>query len=374
VVERAWDRRDAASGAATRDPVVRAVMAKCLAERWSRFYSPQPRDLPIIAELRRAILSANSEEVRAAAEGLTHFATAEDVRAMVFVPSRFPGLLRTTVMALSEVCRADAASGIAKIRESVADTGERAEIDRISKGMAPTRRLACRFDVNIVGSPISAGDIEDFWVPRHVVGEAASARQIGDVLKSSNVELARKMLWELRCLPSEKTSIDAVLSAWRTRDFAPPESVTRDAQVRVTMALCLAEANAASHTQADPSVAAELRKSVKSDDAHLRIEGMEGLSRVATAADVGLIVNAAKGGPAIFAHIAAADLRTTCVPGAAEAAETLREWTTSQIVREQIDFEISSTERVREAICGANVHEVKSWPQDKAVDPKAGGF
>jgi hypothetical protein len=332
-------------------------MAKCLAERWSRFYSPQPNDLPIIAELRHAVLSANSEEVRAAAEGLTHFATAEDVRAMVAVPSRFPSLLRTTVGALSEVCRADAASGIARIRQSVADTGERAEIDRIAKGMAPTRRLVCRFDVNIVGNPISAADIEDFWVPRHVVGEAGSAREIGDLLNSSKVESARKALWELRCLPSEKTSIDAVLSAWRTRDSAPPESVTRDAKVRVNMAVCLAEASAASHTEADPSVAAELRKSVKSDDAHLRIEGMEALSRIATATDIGMIVEAAKEGPAILAHIAAADLRTSCVPGAAEAAETLREWTTSERVRDQIDFEIKSTERVREAICIKNVHE-----------------
>jgi hypothetical protein len=57
--------------------------------------------------------------------------------------------VRTTVAALSEVCRADAAEGIAKIRESVGDTGERTEIDRIAKGMAPTRRLVCRMKTKV---------------------------------------------------------------------------------------------------------------------------------------------------------------------------------------------------------------------------------
>jgi hypothetical protein len=356
VVQRAWEGRDSAPpDVATRDPVVRTLMAKCLVEPWSRFRSTQPSDLPIVAELRLAILSDSSDEVRAAASGLAHFATAEDVQAMVAIPSRLPGLVRTTVAELSEVCRADAATGVATIRESVADAGERAEIDRVAKGMAPTRRLLCRFDVNIVGNPISQADIDDFWAPSHVVGEGASAQEIADVLNSSNIQSARKMLWELRCLPSEQTRIDAVQRAWRTRHSAPPESVTRDAKVRVNMAVCLAGASAASHTAADPSVAAELRNSVKSEDAVLRIRGIEGLSRIATAADIRLIVDAAKGGPAIFAHIAAAHLRTTCVPGAAEAAESLKEWTTSQRVREQIDFEIRSTERVRKGICRGSV-------------------
>jgi hypothetical protein len=361
VVQRAWEGRDSAPpDVATRDPVVRALMAKCLVEPWSRFRSIQPSDLPIIAELRLAILSDNSDEVRAAVSGLTHFATAEDVQAMVAVPTRYPGFVRTTVAALSEVCRADAASGIAKIRESVADTGQRTEIDRIAKGMAPTRRLVCRFDVNIVGNPISAADIDDFRAPIHGGGGGAGAQDLAELLHSSNVDAARKALLGLRCVPSEQASTDVVRSAWRSRDSSPADLVTKDAKVRLYISVCLAEASAASHTAVDPSVAAELRKAVQSTDFDLLIGGMAGLSRIATAADVQLIVDAAKRAPAIFAHIAAAHLRTTCVPGAAEAAENLREWTTSQRVREQIDFEIRSTERVREGICGG-----------PAVDPQA---
>jgi len=353
VVQRVWEGRDSAPpGAATHDPVVRALMAKCLVEPWSRFRSTQPSELPIIAELRHAILSDDSDEVRAAASGLTHFATAEDVQALVAVPSRLPGLVRTTVGALSEVCRADAAAGIAKIWESVADAGERAEIDRIAKGLAPTRRLLCRFDVNIVGNPITAADIDDFWAPIHGGGVGASAQEIAELLHSSNVDAARKARLVLRCVPSEQPSIDVVRSAWRSRDSSPADSAIKDARVRIDMAVCLAEASAASHTAVDPSVAAELRRATQSEDLFLRIEGMAGLSRIATAADVRLIVDAAKRGPAILAHIAAADLRTTCVPGAAAAAENLRKWTTSQRVREQIDYEIRSTERVRQGICG----------------------
>ena len=76
-------------------------MAKCLAERWPQFSSRQAGDEPVVAELREAIVSNNPEEVRAAAAGLTHIATAEDVQAIVAVPTRLPALGRLMAVELS---------------------------------------------------------------------------------------------------------------------------------------------------------------------------------------------------------------------------------------------------------------------------------
>jgi hypothetical protein len=48
VVQRAWDTRESvAANAATRDPVVRALMAKCLVEHWSGYRSGRPEDASI---------------------------------------------------------------------------------------------------------------------------------------------------------------------------------------------------------------------------------------------------------------------------------------------------------------------------------------
>jgi hypothetical protein len=83
VVQLAWGLRDSsgASGA-TQDPVVRTLMAKCLAEAWPRFRPIEPGDAQVLAQLRLAIGSDNPEEVRAAAHGLTQTATAEDVQSI----------------------------------------------------------------------------------------------------------------------------------------------------------------------------------------------------------------------------------------------------------------------------------------------------
>jgi hypothetical protein len=352
VVKRAWETRDSApANSATRDPDVRALMAKCLVERWSRFKPEEPGDAPIIAELRRAIASVNAEVVSAGAFGLTRVATAEDVQAIVAVPTRLPALGATMVSALTQVCRTDAADGIAKIRDEVTDARQRDSIDAMVESIHATRRTNCGFDANIVGSSVSAEDIEDFWVSNQGAEVPISAQEIDEVLRSSDKTLARKMLRQIRCLPSNSATIDVVRSAWLTRDSGPADLVTRDTPVRVNMAACLAEAGAASRATADPTIAAELRKAVKGRDAGDLAAGMEGLSRIATRADVQVIVDAARRWPP-FAAFAVGDLSTTCAPGAVKGAVTIRSFTTSARGRDWMNGEIYVTERVREGICG----------------------
>ena len=356
VVKRAWDGRDStAADGATRDPVVRAWMAKCLAEQWSLFRATQPSDASIIAQLRQSIRSNNPEEARAAGFGLTHVATEEDVQAVVAVPARLPALGASMAFVLSEICRVDAVAGIFTIRGRVTDERQRNAIDALVQTLPRVRRQICGFDANIVGSSMSQADVEEFWVPNHGGGVEATAQEIADAFHSSNVVSAREILWHLRCVPSEQTSIDAVRQAWRVRNVGPPDSVARDAMVRVNMAMCLADAHAVSGAPGalDSSIAAELRKALKNGDARYLIAGMEGLSRIASAADIQLIASAVRRQRQFFAQFAVGALSTTCAPGAAEAAANLREWVTNQRIRDQIDYEIKSTEKVRAAICGA---------------------
>ena len=352
VVKRAWDRRDSAPpDSVTCDPMVRVLMAKCLVERWSRFKPEEPGDAPIIAEMRRAILSDNPEVVSAGAYGLARVATAEDVQAIVAVPTRIPELGATMASALTGVCRTDAEDGIAKIRNVVTDVRQRDSIDGMADSINATRRAVCGFDANVVGSSVSAADIEDFWVPNQGAGAPISAQEVEGMLRSSDKTLARKMLRQIRCLPSESATIDVVRGAWLARDLGPADSVTRDTSVRVNLAACLAEAGAASRVAADPAIAAELRKAITGKDASNLAAGMEGLSRVATKADVQLIVDMARRWPP-FAAFAVGDLSTSCAEGAAKAAVTIRNFTTSARGRDWMDGEIYVTERVREGICG----------------------
>src|SRR3984885_9696238 len=112
VVRRAWELRDSSSATgATRDPVVRTLMAKCLAATWPRFRPLEPGDAPVLAQLRLAMASDNPEEVRAAAFGLTQIATAEDVQSMVAGAGRLPALASQMTADLTQVCRVDAIEG-----------------------------------------------------------------------------------------------------------------------------------------------------------------------------------------------------------------------------------------------------------------------
>jgi hypothetical protein len=355
VVRHAWELRDS-SGAtgATRDPVVRTLMAKCLAETWPRFRPIEPGDEPVLAQLRFAIGSDNPDEVRAAAFGLTQIATAEDVQSMVAATTRLPGLSSLMTGALFQVCRNDAIDGVRTIRSSVTDARQQSEIENIETHAAITRRALCVFDANIVGHGVSHADIDDFWVPGRA-GPTPSTNDIRSALQSTSAHEAREILWRLRCLPSEKDSLELIRTAWQTRNSSAPESVTRDLDVRVTMATCLANASAESKSAIDALIVEVLRQALSSSDPRNFVAGVEGLSRIATAADVRFIDNAVKGRSSFFSTIAVGDLTRSCAPGAQRAVADIRERTSSPQSLRAIDYQIRATQRVREFVCATRM-------------------
>src|ERR1700722_4488717 len=91
IVRRAWGQRNSSDATrALKDPVVRTLMAKCLAEYKPRFTPLGPDDAAVQAQLRFAIGSSDPEQARAAASGLTQTATAEDVQSIVAAAARLP--------------------------------------------------------------------------------------------------------------------------------------------------------------------------------------------------------------------------------------------------------------------------------------------
>jgi len=325
-------------------------MAKCLAEYKPRFTPLGPDDTAVQAQLRLAIGSSDPEQVRAAASGLTQSATAEDVQSIVAAAARLPADAVLLSSDLWQICRLDAIEGARKISAGVMDARQRASFEANEEHMVATQRLLCEFDANIVGKDVSQADIDDFWVPGHS-GPRPSADDVRNALQSANVYEARETLVRLRCLPKEKDSLELIRDAWRARDSRPAESVTRNPELHVVMAVCLAAADAASNTAVDASIVEVLRQAVRSADPQTFLAGFEGLSRVATAADVRSIENAVKGRSSIFAVIAVAHLTRSCAPGAERAAEALRERTSSPQGLRNIEYEIWSTQRVREFVC-----------------------
>jgi hypothetical protein len=351
VVRRAWDRRELVGATdALKDPVVRTLMAKCVAEYKPRFTPLGPDDRAVQAQLRLAINSDDPEQVRAAASGLTQTATAEDVQSIVAAAARVPADAVLLSSDLWQICRLDAIEGARKVSAGVMDAHQRASMEANEVHMAETQRLLCEFDANIVGKDVSQADIDDFWVPGHL-GPRASADDLRNALQSTNVHEARETLVRLRCLPREKDSLELIRDAWRARNSGPAESVTRNPAFRAAMAACLAEADAASNTAVDTSIVEVLREAARSADPQTFLAGFEGLSRVATAADVRTIENAVKGRSSIFAVIAVGQLTRSCAPGAERAAEAMRENASSPQGLRNIEYEIWSTKRVREFVC-----------------------
>jgi hypothetical protein len=353
VVRRAWHRRDSVGATgALKDPAVRTLMAKCLAEYKPRFTPLGPDDTAVQAQLRLAIGGSDPEQVRAAASGLTQAATAEDVLSIVAAAARLPAVAVWLSSDLWQICRLDAIEGARKVSAGVMDARQRASMEANEEHLVGTQRLMCEFDANIVGKDVSQADIDDFWVPGHP-GPRASADDIRDALQSTNVHEARETLVRLRCLPREKDSLELIRDAWRARNSGRAESVTRKPEFRVAMAVCLAAADAASNTATDASIVEVLRQAVGGSDPITLLAGIEGLSRVATAPDVRTIENAVKGRSSIFAVIAVGQLTRSCAPGAERAAEAMRENTSSPQGLRNIEYEIWSTQRVREFVCAA---------------------
>jgi hypothetical protein len=351
VVRHVWEERDSsgASGA-VRDPLVRTQMAKCLAAAWPRFRPTEPGDAPVLAQLRRSMASSNLEEVRAAAFGLTQIATAEDVQSMVAAAARLPALASQMTADLTQVCRVDAIEAERTIGASVTDARQHAEIQEVESHAATLRRTLCGFDANIVGGAVSQEDVEDFLTPGRL-GTIRSAHDIEGILASTNVREAREVLWRPRCTANEKDVLDVVQKAWQHRDSSLRDSVTRDSNVRVLMARCLADASVASKSRVPAAAVEELRQAVLNGDAGNFIVGMEGLTRIATAGDLRLIESVVKNRPPVLSSIAVMYLTRSCAPGAQHVVAEIREHTSQPRALREIDYQIGATERVREFAC-----------------------
>jgi hypothetical protein len=79
-----------------------------------------------------------------------------------------------------------------------------------------------------------------------------------------------------------------------------------------------------------------------------------GLARIASAADVKLIIESVKGRHSVIADVVVGDLTHTCAPGAQEAVAEIRKNTTRPKAARDMDYAVGVTKRVREYVCGAH--------------------
>jgi len=145
VVRRAWDRRDSVGAAgALKDPLVRTLMAKCLAEYKPRFTPIETSHASELAQLRLAINSDDPEQVRAAASGLTQTATAEDVQSIVAAAARLPAVAVLLSSDLWQICRLDATEGARQISAGIMDARQRASLEANEEHFVATQRLLAK--------------------------------------------------------------------------------------------------------------------------------------------------------------------------------------------------------------------------------------
>jgi hypothetical protein len=212
----------------------------------------------------------------------------------------------------------------------------------------------CGFDANIVPNGVSQADIADFFDPGHSDPDG----NIGDIrgiLSSTDVDGVRKALSKLRCLGGDSEK-GLVTDAWAARNSGASNLATCNFSVRVLMARCYVDITSrASQDKIPVAVKEQLREAVKGTDPIDFIVGVEGLARIASAADIRLIENATKGRSSVLADVVVQNLTRTCAPGAQEAVAEIRKNTTKPKAARDMDYQIGVAKRVREYICSRKV-------------------
>lgn len=140
----AWLERDSPNAsAAERDPVIQAVIARCLiqADITSRPLTQEVRDAASL--LRTAILGNEVMAVVAAVEGLAIINAEPDVGLIAGVPKRIPALLNHVIKVVGYTCGANNLKTIALIRREAATEALRARIDLVYSRVEPVRLQTC---------------------------------------------------------------------------------------------------------------------------------------------------------------------------------------------------------------------------------------
>jgi hypothetical protein len=140
----AWKERDSPRATAiTRDPLVRAIMAKCIL--WLGPHSGESQeDWAAAADLLRSALHTdNTMIVIQSMEGLARTSLQSDLMTIAEVPRRLPALRNPALWDVSSSCAPDMAGALAELRASASTDSEREAVDATFKGFAADRSRVC---------------------------------------------------------------------------------------------------------------------------------------------------------------------------------------------------------------------------------------
>lgn len=141
---RAWRDRDSAHATAiTRDPLVRAIMARCIL--WSGPESGESQEDRADAAdvLRSAIYSDDRMTVVVSLEGLTRTSLQLDLMGIAETPRRIPGVRTPALWDVSVSCAPNPEAALAELRSTASTSAERENVDKIFESYAPNRRRLC---------------------------------------------------------------------------------------------------------------------------------------------------------------------------------------------------------------------------------------
>jgi hypothetical protein len=141
---RAWQDRDSPRAAPnTRDPLVRAIMAKCIL--WSDPHSGASQvDRAAAAELlRSAIRGDDPMTVIVSMEGLARTSLQPDLMSIAEAPRRLPAVRTPALWDVSLSCAPNPEAALAELRRTASTNAEREAVDRTFDSSAPSRRRLC---------------------------------------------------------------------------------------------------------------------------------------------------------------------------------------------------------------------------------------
>ncbi len=141
---RAWRDRDSASATSvTHDPVIQAIMARCIL--WSSADSAESQeDRDAAANLLRAdIQSDDPMTVIVSMEGLARTSLQADLMSIAQTPRRLPGVRTPALWDVSVSCAPNPEAALAELRSTASTNAEREAVDRTFESYAPNRSRLC---------------------------------------------------------------------------------------------------------------------------------------------------------------------------------------------------------------------------------------
>jgi hypothetical protein len=183
-MRRAWRERDSpgATGA-VRDPVVQAVIARCLIEVDSRTASERAEITDATNLLRSALRSDDVMGVVAAVQGLAIISADQDVPRIAEVALRMPGMLNTTVRILGFTCGGSNLKTIAAIRRGATTQKLRDQIDSVYGHVEPVRKEKCG-DSRIKTSAVTTSTV---WRQYHVERPAGRSNHVSGTITRGEI-------------------------------------------------------------------------------------------------------------------------------------------------------------------------------------------